>query len=81
MRGNGKRDNRRRSRSRSSDRESKSFEDSFGSRFRRESFSAPREMHKATCTECKNSCDVPFKPVDGRPVYCRDCFRKMKEQR
>ncbi len=37
---------------------------------------APREMHKAVCVECKQECEVPFKPTEGKPVYCRDCFRK-----
>ena len=37
-----------------------------------------REMHKATCAECKQECEVPFKPTEGRPVYCRECFRKNK---
>ena len=36
------------------------------------------EMHKATCSECGNECEVPFKPTDGRPVYCRDCYAKRK---
>ncbi|MFH1275755.1 MAG: CxxC-x17-CxxC domain-containing protein [Candidatus Woesearchaeota archaeon] len=38
----------------------------------------PREMHQATCDECHNSCEVPFKPTEGKPVYCRDCYRKRK---
>ena len=38
----------------------------------------PREMHKATCSDCGNECEVPFKPTDGRPVFCRDCFSKKK---
>ena len=38
----------------------------------------PREMHKATCAECKKECEVPFKPSADRPVYCRDCFSKRK---
>ena len=38
----------------------------------------PRQMHKATCSECKQECEVPFKPTEGRPVYCRECFRKNK---
>ena len=37
-----------------------------------------REMHKATCAECKKECEVPFKPRDDRPVYCKDCFSKRK---
>ena len=37
----------------------------------------PREMHKAVCAGCKAECEVPFKPTEGRPVYCRDCFAKQ----
>ena len=39
-----------------------------------------REMHKAVCAECKQECEVPFKPVEGKPVLCRDCFRNKKSQ-
>ena len=39
----------------------------------------PREMHKATCAECKKECEVPFKPSGDRPVYCRDCFSKRRD--
>ena len=37
-----------------------------------------REMHKATCSECGKECEVPFKPTEGRPVYCRECYAKKK---
>jgi CxxC-x17-CxxC domain-containing protein len=40
----------------------------------------PREMHKATCADCGKECEVPFKPKEGRPVYCRDCYAKHKPQ-
>lgn len=40
-----------------------------------------REMHKTKCSDCGNECEVPFKPAEGRPVYCRDCFRKHKPRR
>jgi CxxC-x17-CxxC domain-containing protein len=40
---------------------------------------APREMHKATCAECGGECEVPFKPTEGRPVYCKDCFAKRRK--
>jgi CxxC-x17-CxxC domain-containing protein len=33
-------------------------------------------MHKASCAECGNSCEVPFKPNGKKPVLCGDCFRK-----
>ena len=43
---------------------------------RQNNFGAPREMHKATCGDCGNECEVPFKPAEGRPVYCRGCYSK-----
>lgn len=33
-------------------------------------------MHEVTCDKCGNRCEVPFKPTEGKPVYCNDCFRK-----
>lgn len=44
--------------------------------FRR--FDGPREMHKITCSECGKEAEVPFKPREGTPVYCRDCYFKKK---
>jgi len=44
----------------------------------RRSFGGPREMHKITCSECGKEAEVPFKPREGTPVYCRDCFFKKK---
>ncbi len=38
----------------------------------------PQEMHKATCSECGQECEVPFKPEEGRDVFCKDCFKKKK---
>ena len=40
---------------------------------------APRGMHDATGAECGKNCQVPFKPPDGRPVYCSECFAKKTE--
>lgn len=40
-----------------------------------------REMHKAVCAECKQDCEVPFKPSGDKPVLCQDCFRKNKPKR
>ncbi|MFH1285138.1 MAG: CxxC-x17-CxxC domain-containing protein [Candidatus Micrarchaeota archaeon] len=42
-------------------------------------FGGDREMHKATCSDCGQECEVPFAPTEGRPVYCRECFRKHKK--
>ena len=51
---------------------------SFGSGPRRD-FDGPREMHKATCSECGKECEVPFKPTEGKPVYCKDCYQNHKK--
>jgi CxxC-x17-CxxC domain-containing protein len=36
--------------------------------------SGPREMTKVTCSDCGVETEVPFKPTEGRPVYCRECL-------
>lgn len=37
-----------------------------------------RESFPATCASCGKQTTVPFRPVEGRPVYCRDCFQSQK---
>ena len=39
----------------------------------------PREMHKATCSDCGQECEVPFKPTEGKPVYCKECYRSKRQ--
>jgi CxxC-x17-CxxC domain-containing protein len=34
----------------------------------------PVTMHRAICSSCGKSCEVPFRPTGDKPVYCRDCF-------
>ena len=34
----------------------------------------PVEMHDAICDNCGKSCQVPFRPTQGKPVYCSSCF-------
>jgi len=41
----------------------------------------PREMHKAVCAKCKKECEVPFKPTEGRDVFCQDCFKENNPRR
>ena len=43
--------------------------------FRRFGF-GPRLMHATTCTECGKKTEVPFKPTEGKPVFCRECYQK-----
>ena len=39
-----------------------------------------RKMYPATCADCKKETEVPFEPSGDRPVYCLDCFKRMKAQ-
>ena len=39
-----------------------------------------REMFSAVCDECGNDCEVPFRPTEGKPIYCNKCFRKRNEE-
>ncbi len=34
---------------------------------------------RVTCADCKQECEIPFKPSDERPVYCKECFPKHKK--
>jgi CxxC-x17-CxxC domain-containing protein len=40
----------------------------------------PRERIEVTvkCALCGIETTVPFNPTQGRPVYCRDCFLRMR---
>ena len=40
-----------------------------------------REMFDAVCDNCGTPTQVPFMPSQDRPVYCSDCFSKMKPAR
>ena len=35
-----------------------------------------KRMYPAICAECGNECKVPFRPTPGKPIYCKNCFRK-----
>ena len=35
-----------------------------------------RRDYKVTCADCGKETTVPFKPTQGKPVYCRDCYKK-----
>ena len=49
---------------------------SFGRRDRgRDRRSERHEMHSAICDKCGKDCEVPFKPTQGKPLYCNDCFK------
>jgi len=31
-----------------------------------------------TCSQCGKETTVPFRPTQGRPVYCRECFQQRR---
>lgn len=37
-----------------------------------------RTMYEAICADCHKVCEVPFRPSEERPVYCKQCFAKRK---
>jgi CxxC-x17-CxxC domain-containing protein len=44
---------------------------------------APRPMVKGDwkCSECGTSItELPFEPAPDRPIYCRDCWSKKRNQ-
>jgi len=44
-------------------------------------YRAPRQMFPAVCANCGKETEVPFEPREGRPVYCSDCYRKVRLSR
>ena len=41
-------------------------------------FGASRQMFPVTCADCGKETEVPFEPRGSKPVYCSDCFRKVR---
>jgi CxxC-x17-CxxC domain-containing protein len=41
----------------------------------------PRQMYPTTCAECGKETEVPFQPRGDKPVYCSDCYRKIRPGR
>ena len=40
--------------------------------------SRERQMVSVTCDSCGVATEVPFTPVSGKPVYCRDCYNQRR---
>lgn len=38
----------------------------------------PSQMFQATCDKCRMNCEVPFRPTNGRPVFCSNCFESNR---
>jgi CxxC-x17-CxxC domain-containing protein len=42
------------------------------------SSTAVRSETRTTCSACGAETTVPFKPTQGRPVLCRQCFQQKR---
>lgn len=40
--------------------------------------SLQRVETKTVCSQCGKETTVPFRPTQGRPVYCRECFQHRR---
>ena len=40
-----------------------------------------RQMFPVVCAECGKDTEVPFEPRGDKPVYCSDCFSKVRASR
>ena len=45
------------------------------------SYRSRRQMFPAVCAECGKDTEVPFEPREGRPVYCSECYNKVRMNR
>jgi CxxC-x17-CxxC domain-containing protein len=41
-------------------------------------FGAGKTETTTVCSQCGRETTVPFKPTQGRPVFCRECFLSRK---
>jgi CxxC-x17-CxxC domain-containing protein len=37
-----------------------------------------RNATRAVCSQCGKETTLPFRPTQGRPVLCRDCFQQKR---
>jgi len=42
-------------------------------------YGGSRRVYTTVCAACGKEATVPFEPTEGRPVYCKECYAKMKE--
>jgi CxxC-x17-CxxC domain-containing protein len=43
--------------------------------------SSRRQMFPTKCTTCGKDTEVPFQPREGSPVYCSDCYSKVRDNK
>lgn len=38
-----------------------------------------KKLYEVTCSKCGCQTKVPFKPIEGKEVYCKDCYAAIKD--
>lgn len=61
-----------------SDRTSRKPVERFGDR--KGPYRSNKRMHTYVCRTCNKEITLPFKPTKDKPVYCQDCFQKIKSK-
>ncbi len=39
-----------------------------------------KRLYDAVCSKCGAQTQVPFKPIEGKEVFCKECFAQMKAE-
>jgi len=52
-----------------------------GSRNGNYGYRTQRQLFPATCAQCGKDTQVPFEPRGDKPVYCSDCYDKVRVSR
>jgi len=52
----------------------------YDARVRRQPDKGTPDLYTTTCSNCGRNTTVPFKPTGTKPVYCRECYKKLKPQ-
>ncbi|MFC2035885.1 zinc-ribbon domain containing protein [Chloroflexota bacterium] len=47
-------------------------------RYGNSSYGSRRQMFPVTCADCGKDTEVPFEPRGDKPVYCSDCYSKVR---
>ena len=48
---------------------------------RGEGHGSAKQETAATCAGCGKETTLPFRPTQGRPVFCQECFKRKSERK
>lgn len=46
---------------------------------RRKNNRRKKTLYEVTCSDCGVLTKVPFKPIEGKEIYCKECYAKHRE--